>query len=142
MDHNDETFIVIMQKDGETGFLDKELGCYKTDDESGMIFNTYAVEEDGQLFVYLKLTCDRDVEDWEYDAIFDYYDSETLLNDAISVDEEDGDFNPVWIVKFAFVDDVELMENKLTQLLDLHKKELKSVYETIADKKDEYSNAD
>ena len=36
--------------------------------------------------------------------------------------------------------DVEAMENKIKKLLELHKKELVSVYETIADKRDEYSD--
>ena len=33
----EETFIVIMLKDKETGFLDKELGCYALDDKYGLI---------------------------------------------------------------------------------------------------------
>lgn len=134
----EETFIVIMLKDKETGFLDKELGCYALDDKYGLIYNTYAAEEDGKLYVYMKLTCGRDVEDWEYDAIFDYYDPETVAPEVISVCEEDGDYNPVWVVKFEFTDSIELMEEKMKKLLELHKKELDSVYETIADKKDEY----
>ncbi len=139
MDNMDETFIVIMLKDKETGFLDKELGCYAVDDEYELIYNAYALEEEDGLYAYLKLTSGRDVEDWEYDAVFDYYDPETVGSEVISVEEEDGDYNPVWIVKFKFIDDVSTMEEKMKKLLDLHKKELDSVYETIADKKDEYS---
>ncbi len=139
MDNTDETFIVIMLKDKETGFLDKELGCYAVDDKYDLIYNAYALEEDDGLYVYLKLTSGRDVEDWEYDAVFDYYDPETVSQEVISVEEEDGDYNPVWIVKFAFIDNIEMMEEKMKKLLELHKKELDSVYETIADKKDEYS---
>lgn len=139
MDNMDETFIVIMLKDKGTGFLDKELGCYAVDDKYDLIYNAYASQEDDGLYVYLKLTCGRDVEDWEYDAVFDYYDPETISSEVISVEEEDGDYNPVWIVKFAFIDDIPAMEEKMKKLLELHKKELDSVYETIADKKDEYS---
>lgn len=139
MDSMDETFIVIMLKDNETGFLEKELGSYAVDDKFGLIYNTYAVEEDGKLFVYMKLSCGRDVEDWEYDAIFDYYDSQTVMDAAISVEEEDGEYNPMWIVKFDFDEDIDKMEEHIERLLSLHKKELDSVYETIADKRDEYS---
>ena len=140
MENMDETFIVIMLKDKETGFLDKELGCYAVDDEDNLIYNTYAVEEEGGIYVCLKLTTGRDVEDWEYDAVFDYYDPETVMAEADSVTEEDGGYNHVWIVKFKFIDDTELMEDKIKRLLELHKKELVSVYETIADKKEEYSD--
>ena len=45
MENIDETFIVIMLKDKETGFLEKELGSYAVDDKDGLIYNTYAVEE-------------------------------------------------------------------------------------------------
>ena len=45
----------------------------------------------------------------------------------------------MWIVKFPFDEDTDVMEEKMERLLALHKKELDSVYETIADKKDEYS---
>ena len=62
------------------------------------------------------------------------------MAEADSVTEEDGGYNPVWIVKFKFIDDTELMEDKIKRLLELHKKELVSVYETIADKKEEYSD--
>ncbi len=139
MENIDETFIVIMLKDKETGFLEKELGSYAVDDKDGLIYNTYAVEEDGKLNVYVRLTCSRDVEDWEYDAVFDYYDPQTVMEVADSVEEEDGEYNPMWIVKFPFDEDTDVMEEKMERLLALHKKELDSVYETIADKKDEYS---
>lgn len=139
MDNMDETFIVIMLKDKDTGFLEKELGCYAADDKYDLICNAYALEEEDGLYVYLKLTSGRDVEDWEYDAVFDYYNTETIAPEVISVSEEDGGYNPVWIVKFAFIDNIGLVEEKINKLLELHKKELDSVYETIADKRDEYS---
>lgn len=138
MDSMDDTFIVIMLKDKDTGFLEKELGSYAIDDKYGLIYNTFASEENGQLYVYMKLSCGRDVEDWEYDAIFDYYDSQTVMGAANSIDEEDGEYNPMWIVKFTFEEDVDKMEEHIEKLLALHKKELDSVYETIADKRNEY----
>ncbi len=140
MDNMEETFIVIMLKNKETGFFEKELGSYAVEDEDGLICNAYALDEGGRTEVYIKLTTGKDVEDWEYDAVFDYYDPETVMAEADSVEEEDGGYNPVWVAKFEFIDDVEAMENKIKKLLELHKKELVSVYETIADKRDEYSD--
>lgn len=139
MDSMDDTFIVIMLKDKDTGFLEKELGSYAVDDQYGLIYNTFASEENGRLYVYMKLGCGRDVEDWEYDAIFDYYDSQTVMDAAVSIKEEDGEYNPMWIVQFPFEEDEKKMEEHIEKLLALHKKELDSVYETIADKRDEYS---
>jgi len=135
----DETVIVIMLKDKETGFLDKELGSYKIESNENMIYNTFASEkEDGTYEVTMKLTCDRDVEDWEFEAIYDYYDSETLMPAVTSIIEEEDCFNPTWSVTFDFIENVEEMESKISYVLNLHVQELNSVYEAIADKRDEY----
>ena len=135
----EDTVIVIMLKDKETGFLDKELGSYKIESNETMIYNTFATEkEEGIYEVTMKLTCDRDVEDWEFEAIYDYYDSETLMPAVTSIIEEEDCFNPTWKVTFDFIENVEEMENKISEILNLHVQELNSVYEAIADKKDEY----
>ena len=55
-----------------------------------------------------------------------------------SIMEEEDCFNPTWSVTFDFIDNVEEMENKISEILNLHVKEINSVYEAIADKKDEY----
>jgi len=135
----EETVIVIMLKDKETGFLDRELGSYKIESNENMIYNTFASEkEDGTYEVTMKLTCDRDVEDWEFEAIYDYYDSETLMPAVTSIIEEEDCFNPTWSVTFDFIENVEEMESKISYVLNLHVQELNSVYEAIADKRDEY----
>ena len=135
----DDTVIVIMLKDKETGFLDKELGCYKIDKNDAFIYNTFAVEkEDGGYEVIMKLTCDRDVEDWEFEAIYDYYDTETLLPLVTSIKEEEDCFNPTWSITFDFIDNTEEMESKISEILAAHAKEIGSVYVAIADKRDEY----
>lgn len=135
----DETVIVIMLKDSQTGFLEKELGCYALQENEELIYNTYAAaNEHGGFTVYIKLTVERDVSDWEYNAIFDYYDTEALLPlvDTVRLDTEQ--YNPTWLVSFPFVDNIQAMEEKLCAILLAHKQELVSVYEAIADKKDDY----
>ena len=138
----DETLIVIMEKNKETGFLEKELGSYAvSEDLQVYLYNTYAdLREDGSYSVFMKLTCPNEVEDWEYSAIFDYYDIETLSPFVSSIEEDEDNFNPTWIVSFEFSEDVSLTEERIAQILSAHKKELDSVFETIADKKDEYVN--
>ncbi|MBS4960021.1 MAG: hypothetical protein KHZ62_04265 [Clostridiales bacterium] len=133
----EETLIVVMLKDVD-GFLDKELGSYKVEDEHGYIYNTYAIEEDGKYMIYLKLTCDRDVDDWEFEAIYDYYDVQSLPDFVRSVKEVEDCYNPTWLVSFEFTKDESEMENRLQSLLKAHQIELNSVYEAIIDKKDEY----
>lgn len=134
----EDTVIVVMLKDKDTGFLEKELGSYTLSEEVGLVYNIYAEESEKGTTVVLKLTCNKEIEDWEYDAIFDYYDTEPLAEMVDSVEEEDGHFNPVWMVRFPYSDVYEEMEKKFSGILDIHKKELLSVYDAIADKKDDY----
>lgn len=132
----EETVIVIMLK--ENGFLEKELGCYHLGEYQNTILNIYAEEnQKNEITVFMKLTCERDVEDWEYNAILDYYDMDTVKQFVDSIQESEGEYNPVWIVSFPFLEQ-EQMEQKLNLILQAHQKELISVYEAIADKKEDY----
>ena len=38
----------------------------------------YAAEENGGMTLNLRLSTGREVSDWEYDAIYDYYDPSTV----------------------------------------------------------------
>ena len=132
----EETVIVIMLKDAETGFLEKELGAYSISENGELIFNIYAEGEEKK--VVLRLTCERELQDWEYDAVYDYYDTETVGALVDSMEEEDGHYDPVWVVTFPFAEEQDVMEQKLTDILTAHKEELLSVYEAIKDKEDDY----
>ena len=132
----EETVIVIMLKDAETGFLEKELGAYSISENGELIFNIYAEGEEKK--VVMRLTCERELQDWEYDAVYDYYDTETVGALVASIEEEDGHYDPVWVVTFPFAEEQDVMEQKLTDILDAHKEELLSVYEAIKDKEDDY----
>lgn len=132
----EETVIVIMLKDAETGFLEKELGAYSISENGELIFNIYAEGEEKK--VVMRLTCERELQDWEYDAVYDYYDTETVGALVDSIEEEDGHYDPVWVVTFPFAEEQDVMEQKLTDILDAHKEELLSVYEVIKDKEDDY----
>lgn len=135
----EETVIVIMLKDGETGFLEKELGSYTLPENGGMVYNIYAEDTpEGDRVITLRLTCDRQIADWEYEAIFDYYDMEPMEALIDQMEEEDGHFDPIWVVKFHFVSDYDALQDKLMAILEIHKSELLSVYDVIADKEDDY----
>lgn len=135
----DETVIVIMLKDKKTGFLEKELSCYHLGEQQDIMLNIYAEEnEQNEITVFMKLTCERDVLDWEYNAILDYYDMETVKPYVDTIQELEGEYNPVWLVSFPFLYEQQQMEQKLCLILQAHEKELNSVYEVIAEKKDDY----
>lgn len=130
----EETTIVIMLKDEETGFLDKELGSYTIHENAELIWSIYAKGDE----VVLRLSCDRELEDWEYEAVFDYYDTEPVGALVDSIIEEEGHCDPVWIVGFPFIDDHDAMEGKLAEILQAHEEELCSVFDAIKDKEDDY----
>lgn len=135
----ENSVIIIMLKNKETGQLEKELGVYSIEFEEINIFSINAMaNESDDIFVNLCLTCERDVEDWEYDAIFDYYDYTPFEEKNISIKEEDGHLNPVWQFTFKFSENPREVESKILEIVQLHEKELKSVYEAIVEKKGDY----
>lgn len=114
----EETTIVIMLKDEETGFLDQELGSYSVPERAELIWSIYVKSNE----VVLRLSCDRELEDWEYEAVFDYYDTEPVGALVDTIIEEEGHCDPVWIVGFPFIDDQDAMEGKLAKILQAHEK--------------------
>ncbi len=135
----EETFLVLMLKDKETGFLDREISSYKIGENENLIVNIFATEEDSdKIIVHLKITTDKDCEDWEFDAIYDYYDNEIYNGMINSFNEETEVYNPTFKLTFDYDSDDDKMEEFIKHILDLHKKELLDVYETIKDKEEEY----
>ncbi len=135
----EETFLVLMLKDKETGFLDREISSYKIGENEDLIVNIFATEEnDEKIIVHLKITTDKDCEDWEFDAIYDYYDNEIYNGMISSFSEETEVYNPTFKLTFDYDSDDDKMEEFIKNILDLHKKELFDVYETIKDKEEEY----
>ena len=128
----EETVIVIMRKDEKTGFLERELGAYSVPENGELLLNIYAEGEK----VVLRLSCEKELQDWEYDAVYDYYDTETVGAFVDTIAEEDGHYNPVWVVTFPFSE--EEMEERLARILQAHQRELLSVYDAIKDKEDDY----
>ncbi len=136
----DETQVVIMQKDKGTGFLEKELASFKIFEHENLIVNVFAdyIDNPSELFVYMKITTERDVLDWEFLAIYDYYDEERIISGGVTnVSEIEDCYNPTWEIIFPF-NELEL-EDQIQNILNLHFAELMDVYETIKDKESEYS---
>ena len=88
----------------------------------------------------MRLTTERDLADWEFSAVFDYYDSEPLLGACLSVTEDESGYNPIWEVVFEFSENQEIMQERLGQILALHMIELDSVYDAIKGLEEEYSS--
>ena len=123
-----ETVFVIMLKNKETGFLEKELGSLNINKNDEYIVNLFVLKEDDGKKLHLRISTDRDVEDWEYGAIFDNYNYDSYGDNVIEIDEIDND------------DNLSVVEERVAEILDIHSNELKRVYEEIKDKESEYKN--
>lgn len=135
-----DTVIVIMQKDKKTGFLEKELASLNISENENLIVNLFVLEdENGKLKTHVKLSTDKDVADWEYSAVFDYYDTNIFDDCADNITEIDDLYNPAWEIVFDYDEDIISMEDKIVEILNIHKNELLDVYEAIKDKECDYN---
>ncbi len=136
-----DTVIVIMQKNKKTGLFEKELqtlNIYKYDQ---FILNIYALErENNKIYLNLKLTTDKDVLDWEYNAIYDYYDMDIFKELGYEIIECDEEYNPTWEISFEYIDNNQEITNIVNNILEIHNKELTEVFNIIVDKEGEYKN--
>ena len=135
-----ETVFVIMLKNKETGLLEKELGSLNINKNDEYIVNLFVLKEDDGEKLHLRISTDRDVEDWEYGAIFDNYNYDSYGDNVIEIDEIDNDYNPVWEIVIDYDDNLSVVEERVAEILDIHSNELKRVYEEIKDKESEYKN--
>ncbi|WP_141228403.1 DUF6762 family protein [Anaeromicrobium sediminis] len=127
-----------MEKNKESGVLEKEIENYTISNHGNLIESIYMIHEEEKDLVYVKITTDKDVEDWEFPAILDYYDEDTLKNVALSCKEIEDTYNPTWEVVVEFIPIQDEMQKKLQALLNKHKEQLDEVYDTIKGKKEEY----
>jgi hypothetical protein len=123
-----------MEKDKETGMLAKELGSYQVSEGAEYIVKMYCVNNEVSVF----FDTNKDVEEWEYSAIYDLFDEAVFENRGYSIEFQDDEFNPTWIVKFAYVDDYDTMKEKINELCELIFEEMKKAFKEIEGKEEEY----
>lgn len=136
-----DTVIVIMKKDKKTGLFEKELQTLNISKYEQCILNIYALEnENNQVFLNIKLTTEKDVSDWEYNAIYDYYDMSIFENEGYNINECEEEYNPTWEIIMPYTDNNNKLTSILNNILEIHYKELEEVYSVIKDKEGEYKN--
>ncbi|WP_461207074.1 DUF6762 family protein [Clostridium sp. DL1XJH146] len=125
--------IVLMEVDNEDRFV-RELGSYKVDEGSEFVrkFNY----RDNEVSLYFDTG--KDVEDWEFTAIYDVFDLEKFNEAELEIEEKDDEYNPTWVIKFDYINSIAMMEEKLRVVLQLIEEEIKSSFEEISKSKEEY----
>lgn len=129
--------IVLMEVENETGFLTNMRGSYILQDYSRLVNKVYVTKNGEDEQIHFFVTVDRDVEDWEYSAIFDMYDKTVFENQGYQVLEIE-EYNPVWEIIFPYDVRHQLNEEKINQILAMHAEQLEIVMNEIKDKKEIY----
>lgn len=134
-----DTVVVIMQKNKKSGFLEKEVASLNIENYESLIVNIFTMEEDdGKNLLHIKVSTDRDVLDWEFSAVFDYYDTEVFGDRVMNVIEIEDSYNPTWELVLEYDNDTIELADKVEDILRCHFNELQDVYDTIKDKESEY----
>ena len=126
-----ENTIVIMEKNIETNFLETELATLKIQANDEYLLNVFVMREKDEntenenLKLHLKISTDKDVEDWQYEEIFNQYNEEIYAEMQLTISEDLEEFNPTWEIVFDYND--EALENQITKILSLHKTELSRI---------------
>lgn len=130
----DYSSLILMERDNETGFVTKELGSYKVSEGAEHIKGFYVKGDN----VYIKFDTNKDVEEWEYSAIYDLFNDDIFEEKGYEIEEDLDEYNPTYIIKFKYVDDYSLIKEKIQECVSLIESEMNNVFESIKGKEEEY----
>ncbi len=130
----DFSSLVLMEKDKNTGFISKELGSFSVDE--GALFVKKFYVEDGVVNVYFDTN--KDVLEWEYSAIYDLFNEDIFREKGYILEEDLEEYNPTFILKFDYLNDHNLMQEKVNEIISLIKLEMENVFKNIDGKEEEY----
>jgi len=131
----DFSSLVLMEKDKETGFIKKELGSFEVNEGALFVKKLYVLDE----IVYMHFDTNKNVEEWEYSAIYDLFNSEAFTESGYEIEEDLEEYNPAYIIKFKYEDDYDLMKKKIQEVVSIIEKEMDLVFEVIQGKENEYA---
>ena len=126
--------LVLMERDKETKQFVRELGSYETAEGAEYVTKLYY---DGEL-INLVFDTQVDVEEWQFTAIYDYFNEEVFTSKGYSIDVLDDEYNPTWVVKFEYSEEHMIVREAIIEICELIKEELIEVFEKIKGKEEEY----
>ncbi|MEW8956296.1 DUF6762 family protein [Clostridium sp.] len=126
--------LVIMEKDKETGFLTRELGSYEVNEGAEYVKKLY--ESQGK--VALVFDTKRDVEEWEFSAIYDLFPYEIFKDKGIDIEDIDDEYNPTWKITLDYKEEHNPMKEDLNQICYLIEEAILESFKRIEGKEAEY----
>lgn len=130
----DFSSLVLMEKDRETGFISKELGSFQVSEGALYVKKLFVIDE----IVNLYFDTNKDVEEWEYSAIYDVFNYEAFSKEEFDIEDMLDEYNPTFLIKFKYVDDYAFMKERLTRCVELIEDTLEEAFKNIEGKKEEY----
>ncbi len=130
----DFSSLVLMERDSKTKHLVKELGSYEVGDGAEYITKLYC--EDNIVHIYFSTL--KNVEEWEFTAIYDEFDEEVFTDNGFEITSIDDEYNPTWLVKFGYYEEYEFVYNAINTICTLVKSEIERVFQAIKVKEDQY----
>lgn len=131
----DFSSLVLMEKDKETGFIKKELGSFEVNEGALYVKKLFVLDDTVNLY----FDTNKNVEEWEYSAIYDLFNVEPFEEKGYEITEDLDEYNPTYIINFKYEDDYEVMKEKINECISLITSEIETVFEAIKGKEAEYA---
>ena len=131
----DYSSLILMEKDKETGFVVKEIGSYNVSEGAEYIKSFYVLDDK----VYIKFDTNKDVEEWEYSAIYDVFNMNLFEEEGFEIEGVEDEYNPTYLVKFKYEDNREYISEKLALCIDLIEEAMEKAFSDIEGKEEEYN---
>lgn len=130
----DFSSLVLMEKDKETGFITKELGSFEVNEGALYVKKLFVLDNEVNLY----FDTNKDVEEWEYSAIYDLFNIRRFEEEGFKIEEELDEYNPTFILKFPYKEEHLEMKDVLDKVVELINEEMKKVFLAIEGKEEEY----
>ncbi len=130
----DFSSLVLVEKDKETGHIIKELGSFEVNSDASYVKKFFVLN--GELNIYFDTN--KDVEEWEYSAIYDLFNEEVFLDNGFNVEYDEEEYNPTFILKSKYIDDFNKTKDTLNLAINLINEEMENAFVAIKDKEDLY----
>ena len=130
----DFSSLVLMEKDKETGFITKELGSFEVNEGALYVRKLFVVDN----IVNLYFDTNKDVQEWEYSAIYDLFNKDAFIENGFEIDEDLDEYNPTFILKFKYNEEYAEMKEMIDKAVELISNEMNNVFKNIEGKEDDY----
>ena len=127
--------LLLIKIDPITGLYEGDLGSFVVENNENIRKFFFDSKE-----INLFFDVNKDVEDWEYTAIFDVFPYDKFENQGFMVFDIEDDYNPAWIVKFEYIENHEKLQDRIDKLMNLIEESLEYSFNNIMGKSEEYMN--